>query len=57
MPLRKRFHNARPHSICRKANCGKDLGDDLKQPEFSVRIQVAVEGTSLVFVKSGIVLR
>jgi len=56
MLLRKRFHNARAHSIWRKANCGKDLGDDVKEPEFFARIQVVVEGTSLVYVKSGIVL-
>jgi hypothetical protein len=56
MPLWKRFHDARVHSICRKANCGKHLGGDVKGLEFSARIQVAVEGTFLGFVKSGLVL-
>jgi hypothetical protein len=56
MPLWKRFHNARVHANCRKANCGKDLADDLNEPEPSAGIQVAVEVALLAWAKSGIVL-
>ena len=56
MPLWKRFHNARVHSNCRKANCRRHLADDLKELEPSAGIEVAVEFALLAWVKSGIVL-